>query len=135
MGTKSKGATGMNQKERALAQEIRSRYAEKKTEGIAMLTALDRKVTAPANALAIAVGSVAALVMGTGMSLIMTDIGVSIGLSNPMIPGVITGLVGLLTAAANYPLYRKFLAKRRRTYASSVLDLSDRILAEDAERL
>jgi len=61
------------------------------------------------------------------MSLVMTDLGVSLGLADPMLSGIVTGVAGLLLMIFNYPLYRGVLGARRRKYANRVLTLSEEI--------
>ena len=88
---------------------------------------LDRKVKAPVNAFAYSFGAVSALIMGCGMSLIMTDIGQTIGMASPMTPGIVIGLVGMVMATVNYPIYNGILTRRRKKYAQQIIALSDRL--------
>lgn len=111
-----------------LVQKIRTQYTEKEHTELDALKALDKKVKQPANVLAYVLGSVCALVMGAGMSLIMTDIAQTIGLSAPLVPGLILGIVGMLGAIANYPLYKAVLGNRRKKYAAQIIALSDTIM-------
>ena len=62
------------------------------------------------------------------MSLIMTDIGATLGMTNTMIPGIIIGVVGMLAAIINYPIYKKFLGSRRKKYADKIIALSNKIM-------
>lgn len=57
-----------------LVQKIRSQYTEKESTELDALRALDTKVKRPANVFAYMFGSVSAIIMGAGMSLVMTDI-------------------------------------------------------------
>lgn len=110
-----------------LVQKIRSRYTEKQHTELDELMALDRRVKAPVSSLAYGFGILAALTLGAGMSLIMTDIGGAIGLREPMLPGLIAGFAGMLMASVNYPIYKGLLSRRRRRYARQVMELSARI--------
>lgn len=110
-----------------LAQKIRARYTQRQRTELEELKALDHKVKAPANGFAYALGIAAALVLGAGMSLVMTDIGEIIDLADPMIPGLLIGIAGIFMAAINYPIYRKILNGRRKKYAQQVILLSDRL--------
>ncbi len=124
----------MNKNDRQfLAQEIRTRYMEKKTSELDALCALDRRVKRPPTLFAYLFGSLGAIIMGSGMSLIMTDIATTLGLADPMLPGIALGLFGLLIAALTYPFYRAILARRRAKYAKEILSLSDTILNEGKE--
>ena len=68
--------------------------------------------------------------MGSGMSLVMTDIGSVIGIENALLPGVIIGIIGLLAALVNYPIYKKILNGRKKKYGDKIITLSDRIINE-----
>ncbi len=113
-----------------LVQRLRAAYtqAEKTPDGLAQLQALDRKVRRPANFFAWIFGAVGALVMGCGMSLVMTDLGATLGLGDTMAPGVGIGVAGLVIVVANYPIFRALLAARRKKYAPQVLALSEQLM-------
>ncbi len=113
-----------------LVQKIRTEYTEKKNTQLDELKKLDLKVKKPANVFAYVFGSISAIIMGSGMSLVMTDIGKTIGVTEPMIPGIIIGIVGMLMAIINYPVFKKFLASRRKKYAKEIIALSDNIMKE-----
>lgn len=111
-----------------IVQKIRTQYTEKENTQLDALKKLDAKVKKPANVFAYVFGSIAAIIMGSGMSLVMTDIGETIGVADAMIPGVVIGIVGMLMAIINYPVYKKFLASRRKKYAKEIIALSDNIM-------
>lgn len=111
-----------------LIQKIRTQYTEKEHTALDALTALDRKVKRPANTSAYVFGTVSAIVMGSGMSLVMTDIGSAVGITDPMIPGIVIGVIGLVMAIANYPMYKRILGARRKKYADQIIALSDQIM-------
>ena len=111
-----------------LAQRIRAQYVEKTPSKLDALRALDRKVRRPANVFAYTFGSIAAVVMGSGMSLVMTEIGAVLGMANPMIPGIAIGVVGLVMALVNYPIYKSILKSRKRKYGEEILSLSEKIM-------
>ncbi len=118
----------MKQNDQAfLVQKIRTQYTEKQHTELDELKALDAKVKKPANVFAYTYGSLSAIVMGAGMSLVMTDIGVMIGLGAAMVPGIVTGVVGMGLALTTYPIYKKMLAARRKKYAAKIIELSDKI--------
>ena len=68
--------------------------------------------------------------MGSGMSLVMTEIGSMIGVENGLIPGIIVGVIGLLMVIINYPIYKGILGSRRKKYADEIIALSDKIMQE-----
>ena len=92
-----------------MAQKIRTQYMEKENTELDELRTLDARVKRPANIFAYIFGSVSAIIMGAGMSLVMTDIGGKLGITNTLLPGIIIGVVGLGMALLNYPVYKKFL--------------------------
>ena len=111
-----------------LVQKIRTQYTEKQHTELDALKALDATVRRPANLFAYVYGSISAVVMGAGMSLVMTDIGSAIGLTDAMIPGIVIGVVGMCMAVTTFPLYKRLLSSRRSKYADEILTLSDRIM-------
>ncbi len=117
----------INNEQEYLVQKIRTQYTEKQHTELDELRALDRKVKMSANAFAYGFGAVSALTMGSGMSLIMTDIGQTIGMASPMTPGIVIGLVGMVMAIANYPIYKGILTGRLKKYAQQIIALSDRL--------
>ena len=112
-----------------LVHKIRTQYTEREHTALDSLKELDRKVKRPANVFAYLFGNLSAIVMGCGMSLVMTDIGSTLGLSgDPMIPGIVIGSVGLLLAVLNYPIYKGILNSRKKKYATEILKLSDELM-------
>ena len=111
-----------------LVQKIRTQYTEKQHTELDALKALDAKVKRPANLFAYVYGSISAVIMGAGMSLVMTDIGSAIGLTDAMVPGIVIGVVGMCMAVTTFPLYKRLLSSRRSKYADEILKLSDRIM-------
>ncbi|MBQ8599271.1 MAG: hypothetical protein IJ411_04060 [Oscillospiraceae bacterium] len=111
-----------------LVQKIRSQYTEKEHSKLDELKELDNKVKKPANVFAYIFGSISAIIMGSGMSLVMTDIGSTLGISDPMVPGIVIGVVGLLMAVINYPMYQRILNSRRKKYAAQIISLSDKLM-------
>lgn len=111
-----------------LVQKIRTQYTEKEHTALDALRQLDAKVKRPANVFAYVFGSVSAIIMGSGMSLVMTDLGASLGMTGTMVPGIIIGVIGMLLAILNYPLYKNILAYRKKKYAPEILKLSDKIM-------
>lgn len=111
-----------------MAQKIRTQYVEKQATEIDELRELDARVKRPANVFAYVFGVLAAIVMGCGMSIIMTDIGDTLNIGNTMTVGIIIGSVGLIMALINYPIYNGILGARKKKYSEQILKLSDKIL-------
>lgn len=112
-----------------LVSNIRSQYIAREPSKVDDLKKLDRKVKRPAKIFGYAFGTVGALVMGSGMSLMMTEIGETLGLSGDLnLPAVAIGVVGMAMAAVNYPIYRKILNGRKQRFSAEVLKLSNEIM-------
>lgn len=111
-----------------IVQKIRTQYTEKENTQLDSLKKLDAKVKKPANVFAYVFGSLSAIIMGSGMSLIMSDIGEIIDVANPMIPGVVIGIIGMIMAIVNYPIFKQILASRRKKYTKEIIALSDKIM-------
>ena len=121
----------MNRNDKSfMVEKIRTKYVEKKDSSLDELRKLDKKVKRPAEVFAYIFGSISALVMGAGMSLVMTDIGATIGLADAMIPGIAVGIVGLVMAVVNYPIYKGMINSRKKKYAPEILALSEKIINE-----
>ena len=119
----------MNRNEQQTAARIREHYTEKPITDLDTLRELDAKVKRPASVFAYVFGSISAIIMGAGMSLIMTDIAEIIGLAvDPMLPGIIIGIVGMIMALLNYPIYKGILGSRKKKYGAKILELSDKIM-------
>jgi hypothetical protein len=111
-----------------MAQKIRTQYMEKTPSELDALRELDSKVKRPANVFAYTFGSVSAVIMGAGMSLVMTDIGAIIGITSALVPGIAIGVVGLGMALLTYPIYKGILNSRKKKYGAEILSLSDKIM-------
>ena len=111
-----------------MAQKIRTQYMEKESTELDALRALDARVKRPANVFAYTFGSISAVIMGAGMSLVMTDIGALIGITSALIPGIAVGVVGLGMSLLTYPIYKGILNSRKKKYGAEILALSDKII-------
>ena len=111
-----------------IVQKIRTQYTEKEQTCLDELKRMDAKVKRPANVFAYIFGSVSAIVMGSGMSLVMTNIGEIVGVDDPMIPGIAIGIAGMIMAIINYPIYKSILNSRRKKYAEKIIALSEKIM-------
>ena len=91
------------------------------------LRSLDRRATQRAQSLAIAIGVIGALILGTGMSLAMTDLAGALG-TTAMVLGIAVGLVGIVLVALAWPVYLRRLKKERERIAPEILRLSDELM-------
>ena len=108
-------------------EDIRKKYLPKEEDKMAQLRKLHAIPTQKAQAASLAVGVVGALIMGTGMSLAMTDIGAALGIF-AMVLGIFVGIVGMVLVALAYPLYNRVLKTQREKIAPDILRLSDELL-------
>lgn len=115
-----------------MVQKIRTQYMEKDStqKELDLLRELDAEVKRPANVFGYVFGSIGAIVMGAGMSLVMTDIGAKLGITNTMPAGIVIGIFGMLMAIINYPIYKAILSSRKDKYAERILALSEKIMKE-----
>ncbi|MBR2849918.1 MAG: dihydropteridine reductase [Clostridia bacterium] len=122
----------MNRNDKSfMVEKIRTKYVEKKDSSLDELRKLDKKVKAPAEVFAYIFGSISALIMGAGMSLVMTDIANMLGLGDMTVPGIAVGVVGMVLAIVNYPIYKGILNSRKKKYSEQVIALSNKILSEE----
>ena len=108
-------------------EAIRKKYLPREIDKMEELRKLHTVPTQKAQAASIAVGIIGALIMGTGMSLAMTQIGAVLG-HFAMVLGIVVGLVGMVLVALAYPLYNRVLKKERQRIAPEILRLSDELL-------
>ena len=108
-------------------EEIRKAYLPKEEDKMEKLRKLHSIPTQKAQAASIAVGVIGALILGTGMSLCMTDLGAALG-RLAMIIGIAVGLVGMVLVVLAYPVYNRVLKKQRKIIAPEILRLSDELL-------
>ena len=109
-------------------QNIRKKYLPPEEDKMERLRKLHHSATQKAQIWALVLGVVGALVMGAGMSLVMTDIGKVVGLTNALIPGIVIGIIGMASVAFAYPTYNRVLQKERQRIAHEILRLSDELM-------
>ena len=108
-------------------EAIRKKYLPQEEDKMEQLRKLHAVPTQKAQAAALAVGIVGALIMGTGMSFVMTDFGAFLGAYSMGI-GIAVGLAGIVPVALAYPVYNRVLRKQREKIAPQILRLSDELL-------
>ena len=115
-------------KENDEIERIRRRYLPKEERKLDALRRLDARVNRPANVFAYTFGSISAVVMGAGMSLVMTNIGATLGIASALVPGIVIGVVGLGMALLTYPMYKGILNARKKKYGAEILTLSEQVM-------
>ena len=71
-------------------------------------------------------GGIGAVILGTGMSLCMTELGSVLG-GLSMVLGVLIGIAGMVLVALAYPVYWHTLRKERNRIAPEVLRLTEEL--------
>ncbi len=102
--------------QRQEVEDIRKKYLPKEEDKMEQLRKLHAIPTQKAQAASLAVGVIGALIVSTGMSLAMTDIGSALGVL-AMILGIVVGIVGMVLVALAYLLYNRVLKKQREKIA------------------
>ena len=110
-------------------EKIRSAYLPKTEDKLEQLRRLHAVPTRKALAAAIWLGVIGTLIMGTGMSLCMTELGTVIGNDSDrsMVIGIAVGLLGMALMALAYPVYKRTLEKERKRIAPEILRLTDEL--------
>ena len=108
-------------------EAIRKKYLPKEEDKMAQLRRLHSIPTQKAQSASIAIGVLGTLILGTGMSLCMTELGAALG-HLAMVIGILVGILGLVMVAMAYPLYNSVLRKERQRIAPEILQLSEELL-------
>ena len=121
-------------KEQSEIQKIRRKYEikeENREESkLERLRRLDSGVGKKATAWSLAIGILGTLILGSGMSIIMTEFGATLGLRGMtgILTGVALGLFGMILIATAYPLYHRILQKERKKAAPEILRLAEELM-------
>lgn len=115
--------------QQAEIESIRKKYLpkEEQEDKMAQIRALDARVEQRAVMLSIVVGILGALILGCGMSLIMSDFGKALGAA-AMPTGIVVGGIGMALVALAYPVYQHTLKKERERIAPTILRLTDELM-------
>lgn len=114
-------------KEQAEVERIRSKYTPREEDKMAQLRQLDRIPYKRAQGRSLTLGILGSLILGTGMSLAMTELGAALG-GMGMLVGIGVGVIGLVLVALAYPVYERVLKKERERIAPQILQLTDELL-------
>lgn len=108
-------------------ENIQKKYLPPEEDKMAQLRKLHHSASRKAQAWAIVLGVIGALLLGTGMSLFMTEFGAGLGmLAMPV--GIVTGILGMVLAALAYPVYNRVLKKERQRIAPEILRLTEELM-------
>ncbi len=116
--------------EQAEIRKIREKYTKKNEDGMERLRRLDASVTKKAQAVSLAFGVIGTLIMGIGMSLVMSDfaeiLGAYVHLAMPI--GIFIGITGALLLSLAYPIYHFTLKRERQKIAPEIIRLTDELM-------
>ncbi len=115
-------------KEQNEINDIRKKYLPKEEDKMDQLRRLDTSVYRKGSIASLVIGILGALILGIGMSLIMTDLGAKLGMTSVMIPGIVIGVVGLIGVCLAYPVYQAVTKHERERIAPEIIRLSDELL-------
>ena len=119
-------------REQAELKRIRDKYISptEDEDKMARLRRLDASVNNTAQTVALIFGVIGTLILGFGMSLIMTDLAAVLGISNnaAMIIGIIVGIVGGILASLAYPIYNAIVKAKRKKLAPEIIRLTDELM-------
>ena len=119
-------------KEQAELKRIRDKYTAptQDEDKMTRLRRLDESVTNTAQAVALVFGIIGTLILGFGMSLIMTDFSeiLGIGETMAMIIGISVGIVGGILASLAYPIYNAIVKVKRKKLAPEIIRLTDELM-------
>lgn len=113
--------------QRKEVEAIRKQYLPKSADPMEQLRKLHGSATQKARAASIAIGVIGSLLLGTGMSLCMTELGAALG-RLAMLIGILAGLGGMVLVALAYPVFNRVQKKERERIAPEILRLSDELL-------
>ncbi len=106
---------------------IRNKYIPKEKSKMEQLRALDNSVMKKAATVSLSFGIIGTLIMGFGMSVIMSDFGNLLG-EYRFAAGIALGAVGIAVLVVAYPLYNRTLKKERERIAPEILRLTDELM-------
>lgn len=116
--------------QRQEVESIRKKYMPAQEDKMEQLRALHNSASRKAQIRSLSLGVIGALIMGFGMSLVMTQIGSILGLdlTLSMVLGIVNGVAGMVLTALAYPVYERTLKKERKRIAPEILRLSQELL-------
>ena len=119
-------------REQAELKRIRDKYTAPTEieDKMARLRRLDASVNNTAQVVALVFGVIGTLILGFGMSLVMTELAESLGISGDasMVIGIIVGIVGGILASLAYPIYNAIVKAKRKKLAPEIIRLTDELM-------
>ena len=120
-------------KDQAEIRKIREKYTTKAREEedkMERLRRLDAGVTQKAQIISLLFGVIGALILGFGMSLIMSELPEHLGMQQNMaMPvGILIGVAGSILAGLAYPMYNLTVKRERKKVAPEIIKLTDELM-------
>ena len=119
-------------KEQAELKRIRDKYTAptEVEDKMARLRRLDASVTNTAQAVALVFGVIGVLLLGFGMSLVMTELAGNLSVSGDLaiVICIINGIVGGILASLAYPIYNAIVRTKRKKLAPEIIRLTDELM-------
>ena len=119
-------------KEQAELKRIREKYTAptEAEDKMSRLRRLDASVTNTAQTVSLIFGIIGTMLLGFGMSLVMTDLALSLGVSEnvAMAMGIVIGVIGGVLASLAYPIYNAIVKAKRKKLAPEIIRLTDELM-------
>lgn len=108
-------------KQQEEVRRIREKYLPEEADKMELLRRLDSGVTQKGTSVSLIIGTIGALVLGTGMSccMVWTEL---------LILGIIVGAIGIAMVSLAYPIYNYITKKEREKIAPEIIRLTDELL-------
>ncbi len=102
-------------------EEIKKKYLPKEEDKMETLRKLDRSAEQKGTMYSVIIGTIGTLLLGIGMSIIMT------GAAAHFVLGIVIGVVGIAVLAPAYPIFRKVTEEQRKKIAPQILALTEEL--------
>ncbi len=102
-------------------QRIRAKYIPRQEDKMEQLRRLDQSATRKGSIVSLVIGVLGCLLLGVGMCCTM------VWTQDWFIPGIVIGLLGILSVCLAYPLYIRITRKERQKLAPQILKLTEEL--------
>lgn len=117
-------------KEQKEIQNIRKKYVAPEEDKMERLRRMDAGVMQKATVASLIPGIIGALLLGFGMSLVMSDLSRMLGFNQniAMFIGIMIGIIGIALVCSAYPLFNHVIKKERAKIAPEILRLTEELM-------
>ena len=115
-------------------KRIRDKYIPREETKLEKIKRLDASVFKKGVKWVLIIGTISALVMGIGMSMVMSEfvmwVGEILKLTDiqTMILGICVGVVGIIGVLLTYPVYKLVTKRQRKKVAAEIMQLSEELI-------